>query len=159
LCCPLVIALPARLRHCLAFVLPDSIRIVEGKTKAGQGEGEGPEDGERRGDGERAAQQRRGQDDGDAGGTMATAAQSPWGTDQDGWLSFGMLVEFISKSDGSILFFLGQRWSFRSDLFPTMTSEHRSPLIWRSSVTHWRTDSVHSESVKSKTTIAPCASR
>jgi hypothetical protein len=28
--------------------------------------------------------------------------------DQDGWLSFGMFVEFISKSDGSILFFLGQ---------------------------------------------------
>jgi hypothetical protein len=29
-------------------------------------------------------------------------------TDQDAWLSFGIFVEFISKSDGCILFFLGQ---------------------------------------------------
>jgi hypothetical protein len=28
-------------------------------------------------------------------------------TDPDGWLSFGRFVKFISKSDGSIPFFLG----------------------------------------------------
>jgi hypothetical protein len=29
-------------------------------------------------------------------------------TDKDGWLYFGILIEFISQRDGSIQFFLGQ---------------------------------------------------